>query len=276
MSDWILHNARCQDILPGEYAGKVDLVVTSPPYDGLRSYGGYADAWDFEAIAPAIVASLADGGVLVWVSADQIIGGGESLTSFRHAIAFQDLGLRMHQSMVFERWSINGMSADKYFRSHEYMFVFSNGKPKTANMLRDRRNVKAGMRVEKSAAGRQGDRLDPYTGDYRDGVYAPAGKRGSIWDYTAHIGGCFTGSRMGSKSERHLPLQEHPAGFPYALAADHIRSWSAEGDLVLDPMAGSGTTGRAAVDLGRRAAMIEVNPAYCDLIRRRMAQEALL
>ena len=68
---------------------------------------------------------------------------------------------------------------------------------------------------------------------------------------------------------------DHPAIFPYALAADHIRSWSNPGDLVLDPMAGSGTTLRAAVNLGRRAIGVEVNPDYCDLIRRRMAQTVL-
>ena len=82
------------------------------------------------------------------------------------------------------------------------------------------------------------------------------------------------------KSERPggevVNVHDHPAIFPYRLAADLVRSYSAPGDLVLDPMAGSGTTLRAAVDLGRRAVGVEVNPDYCDLIRRRMAQPVLL
>ena len=70
-------------------------------------------------------------------------------------------------------------------------------------------------------------------------------------------------------------LAEHPAVFPQELAQDHILSWTNPGDLVIDPMVGSGTTLRAAADLGRRAIGIEINPEYCDLIRRRMVQSVL-
>ena len=72
-----------------------------------------------------------------------------------------------------------------------------------------------------------------------------------------------------------LPCQEptfHPARFPLQLARDHILSWTNPGDLVIDPMTGSGTTLRAAADLERRAIGIEINPEYCQLIRRRLAQ----
>ena len=62
----------------------------------------------------------------------------------------------------------------------------------------------------------------------------------------------------------------HPAIFPEALARDHIRSWSKHGDLVLDPFMGSGTTGKMAVQGGRRFVGIEIAPSYFDIARKRI------
>ena len=267
--DWDLRCGRAQDLLPGDLAGAVDLCVTSPPYDALRSYGGHVADFDFPAIADAIVASLADGGILVWVCADQIIDGGESLTSFRQAIHFvEQCGLRMHQSMIYQRWSINGMTPNRYFREHEHMFVLSKGAPKTANMLTDRQTLHPGNKCHKGWGGR--DKNDELHYDYSDHYrIGEQSKRSSIWRYTSN----WTADQyLGGEGKM---LSQHPAIFPRRLAEDHIRTWTNPGDLVLDPMAGSGSTGRAAANLGRRAAMIEVNPGYCDLIRRRMAQQTL-
>lgn len=272
MNDWTLINARAQDALPGAYEGQVRLIVTSPPYGEMRSYGGHNGAFDFEAIAPRLVECLMPGGVMVWVEADQVVDGGETLTSFRHAIAFQDLGLRMHQSMIYQRWVINGMSHNRYYREHEYMFVFSKGKPGVANMLEDVKTLNPGMVSKKWGAGhnRSSDVILPpskSTNEFRIGEYT---KRGSVWKYTP---GSKTELGLGGEAKM---MSEHPAIFPKKLAQDHIRSWSNEGDLVLDPFAGSGTTLRAAVDLGRRAVGVEVNPTYCSLIERRMAQAVLI
>ena len=66
---------------------------------------------------------------------------------------------------------------------------------------------------------------------------------------------------------------EHPAPFPLALATRAIGSTDAQ--LVLDPFAGSGTTLRAAKDLGRKAIGIEISEAYCEIAAKRMAQEVL-
>ena len=270
MTNWTLHNARCQDILPGEYAGEVDLIVTSPPYDALRSYGGHNDDFDFAAIAPALVATLKPGGVLVWVVADQVLDGGETLTSFRQAIAFQDLGLMMHQTMIYRRWSINGMSPNRYYREHEYMFVFSKGKPKTANMIVDRKNIKEGTNISKKSGGRSKDDSH-YTARETYGLtQIPAkSKRGSIWSYAQNW---TADQQLGGEGKM---LSAHPAYFPRRLAEDHIRSWTDPGDLVLDPMCGSGTVLRAAENLRRRSVGVEVNPDYCALIRERMAQLVL-
>jgi site-specific DNA-methyltransferase (adenine-specific) len=70
----------------------------------------------------------------------------------------------------------------------------------------------------------------------------------------------------------------HPTQKPVALFAYLIRTYSNPGDLVLDNCAGSGTTGLAAIETGRRAILMERDPAYCAIIERRIAaaQPALL
>ena len=271
MQPFILHQGRAQDVLPGQYEGLVDLVVTSPPYDGMRDYAGVgSDAWDFEAVAAAIVPCLRPGGVLVWVVADQIVDGGETGTSFRHALHFRSLGLRLHQTLLYYRHSLAGMSKSRYYRDFEYMFVFSNGKPAVANLLVDQRSLVPGHRVTKKPAGRTGDKVT-YNNTKVTEV-EEFRRRGSVWQY-------YTGKAAGNRGGdlHHTKITAgHPAYFPQDLASDHIRTWTEPGAVVLDPMAGSGTVLRSAVNLGRRAVGVEVVPQYCDLIRRRLSQGVLL
>jgi DNA modification methylase len=59
----------------------------------------------------------------------------------------------------------------------------------------------------------------------------------------------------------------HFATFPEELPKLCILAGSKLGDTVLDPFAGSGTTGQVAIELGRKAILIELNPDYCDMIR---------
>lgn len=65
----------------------------------------------------------------------------------------------------------------------------------------------------------------------------------------------------------------HPAPFPTHLAADHIKSWSNEGDLVLDPFNGSGTTSKMACLLQRHFIGIEVNPDYAKMSVNRIGEK---
>ena len=147
-----LVNGDCAAVLPE--LPPADLILTSPPYGNLREYGGYNGAFDFDRVATACVDALAPGGVQVWVVADQIVDGGDSGTSFRQALAFIGLGLTLHQPMIYQRWSLSGMRKKAYYKDFEYMFVFTKGKLKTANILEDRRNLATG-----GAQGQQNERL---------------------------------------------------------------------------------------------------------------------
>lgn len=62
--------------------------------------------------------------------------------------------------------------------------------------------------------------------------------------------------------------KEHPAIFPAELVKRVIQYYSFEGDVVLDPFAGTGTVGKVAINLNRRFALAEMDPNYLELIKR--------
>jgi len=229
----------------------IDLTVTSPPYDNLRSYNGYT--WDFEGLAQQLFRVTKPGGVVVWVVADATIDGRETLTSFKQALFFRECGFNV-ETMIYEPAGTGAKGSNYYYwQSFEYMFVFSKGRPKTSNLITDKRNTKIGKRSDSSP---KNDLLK--TRKNRKGIYIKRlGIRGNLWRYHA-------GSNGDDKTS-------HPAPFPEALANDHILSWSNPGDIVLDPFIGSGTTAKMAKQLGRHWIGIDLKSDYCKLAEKRVA-----
>ena len=267
MSQWTLRNGAAEALLPGEWAGQVDLVVTSPPYDALREYGGGQGDFNFEAVADALLPCLKEGGIIAWNVADQVRAGSETGTSFRQALGFMARGLRLVQTLIYERAQPTVLTAERYLSNFQYVFILSQGAPGYIELLRDRENLTAGSyRAAVANSGRTGDRK-PVPQPGRPFTIAEVGRRAAIWRYAAG------GAGQARRGEEFA--HDHPALMPWRLAADLIRSYSPPGGLVLDPMAGGGTTLREAVNLGRRAVGVELNPEYCALIERRMAQQAL-
>jgi len=253
--DQIICGDNC-DVLGTFPRDCIDLVVTSPPYDDLRTYGGHD--WDFYGVAWQLKRVLKPGGVVVWVVADQTKNGSETGTSFEQALYFRRLGLNLHDTMIYQRWGAPrlGIGQDvRYVNEFEFMFVLSAGKPATANILK-RPCKQAGQRKKAWARDNHTDAKSRY--EY---VTSEETLRGNVWNMLA--GG------------RSSVGESHPAVFPDELAEDHIRSWSNEGDIVLDPFNGSGTTCKAARELGRRFIGIDVNQEYCELARNRIAQKLL-
>ena len=278
LNDWELLEGKAQDVLPGPYAGQVDLLVTSPPYDDLRTFAGVGmAAWDFPAVAAAAVACLKPdgGGVLVWNVADRRAAG-ETGTAMRQALHFLDtLGLTLWQTLIWEKQNqVFQKSPYRYSDNWEYLFVFCNGWPPAyTDIIVDRpTTIESRQRTSKEqrTMGRKQDGKAAYAGRTRKPAPAHTA-RTAIW--TTAVGGNGNALRPGGE---HIDPHSHPAIYPYTLAADIIRSYCPPGGLVLDPMAGSGTTLRAAVDLGRRAVGVEVVPEYAALIRQRMMQPVML
>lgn len=258
-SDW-LGRIVCGDnveVLSGFPDACIDLVVTSPPYDDLRTYGGHS--WNFEAVAAQLTRVLKPGGVIVWVEGDQTKDGGESLMTMRHALHFSDVcGLTVNDTMIYEKANYLPQNCStRYDQCWEYMLVLSKGKPVTGNLLRDKRNAKFG-RERMVVGGRIGG--DGILKDRKIERPKEYGNRNNVWQYP--VGG--TNASNG-----------HPAVMPLQLAKDHIASWSNPGDVVLDPFSGSGTTCKAAKELNRQWCGIEINPEYCKIAEARLSQDVL-
>lgn len=236
----------------------IDLIVTSPPYDSLRKYKGYS--FNFEAIAIEIERVITHGGVVVWVVGDATIKGSESLTSLRQALFFKEIGLNVHDTMIYQKPNFSNPSKNRYHQVWEYMFVFSKGVPKTFNPIMDRENKTAGKKgtLSDNAGIRQSDGSFKMRNDIP--IVKPFGMRHNVWLMKT------------SSQERPCKEKKHPATFPYALAYDHIRTWTKEGNLVLDPMVGSGTTCIASKDLKRDFIGIDCSEEYCNLTKELLKQ----
>ena len=247
----LLDAVHCMDncdgmmLLPRE---SIDLVVTSPPYDDLRTYGGHS--WDFYGVAWNLARVLKHGGVIVWVVGDVTKDGSETGSSIEQALHFKRLGLNLHDTMVYQQTGTGAKGSNlAYWQEWEYMFVFSKGKPKTVNRLTYERKYTHVVSGERGGVGCKGDIRKRPVRDYSI--------RSNVWKIT------------GDK------LNEHPAAFPYKMAADHIESWSNPDDIILDPFMGSGTTAKAAHELGRHYIGFEINPDYVEICQRRTAQATI-
>lgn len=227
----------------------IDLTVTSPPYDNLRIYNGYC--FDFESVAKELYRVTKLGGVVVWNVNDSTIKGSETGNSFRQALYFKELGFNLHDTMIWIKDGGGAVGSNKcYTQNFEYMFVFSKGAPKTINLIYDKPNKSFGQ--DKSGVGRR-----KVTGEHKIEQRKPSkefSRRNNWW---------------------YIPPQKgagHPAVFPEQLANDHIISWSNEGDVVLDPFSGSGTTHKMALLNNRKFIGFEISQEYVDIERKRLEE----
>ena len=237
--------------------GSVDLTVTSPPYDNLRTYNGNIEQWSFDKfqqIAKELYRVTSTGGVVVWVVADATIKGSETGTSFRQALFFKEIGFNLHDTMIYEKNGTGACGSNNcYWQTFEYMFVFTKGKIKTVHRLdngkpRTKGGIKTG-RITKDGIQKVEKRSD---------AEGKLQLRSNIWRYNV-------GFTSGDDKT------EHPAVFPELLAQDHILSWSNEGDTVLDCFMGSGTTGVACKNLNRKFIGIEKDEKYFKIAQDRIA-----
>ncbi len=249
-----LDEVYCTDCVEGMKRlpdNSIDLVVTSPPYNNLRDYHGYK--FEFEKVAKGLYRVLKQGGVIVWVTGDKIKNGNRTLTSFRQALVFQEIGLNVHDVMIYRKKNTPFMRSNAYTNCYEFMFVFSKGTPNTFNPLKTNtaRHGSEMLVYNKRADGVNKKRL---------GELKKEKTRTNIWDYAVGLGG----------STNDKIAFQHTAIFPEKLAEDHIISWTNEGDVVFDPMCGSGTTCKMAKLNNRRFIGMDISEEYCNISKSRI------
>ena len=245
---------NCVNIMEFFAENSIDLTVTSPPYDNLRVYNGYT--FPFKEIALQLYRVTKLGGVVVWVVGDATIHGSETGTSFKQALYFKEIGFNLHDTMIFKKINpIPQIYRKRYNNVFEYMFIFSKGKIKTHNPIMID-CIHAGLKLN-------GTTYKNYSkgNQKRQKIAQPVKKqkmKGNIWEYV-----------IGKKAEDQ-EAKNHSAPFPCALVRDHIKSWTNQGDIVLDPMCGSGTTCVSALKLDRNYIGIDISQEYCRLAENRI------
>lgn len=251
----VLYNQDCikgLQMLPDKC---VDLTVTSPPYDNLRTYNGNIEAWNFEkfqCIAEELFRVTKDGGVVVWIVNDAVVNGSETGTSFRQALFFKKIGFNLHDTMIWEKDSFSLPDKYRYRSCFEYMFVLSKGRPKVVNLIADRPNKYAGTIIHGTNRAKDGSTFRK-SNDKKTSV-KDVGVRFNVW-------------KLSSEKQNKTG---HPAVFPEQVAKDHIISWSDEGDIVLDPFVRSGTTAVACVNSNRHYIGFEIDDHYFDIACERL------
>ncbi len=254
-----LINGECLQEMKNIQDGTIDLTVTSPPYDNLRSYNGNNEDWNedvWKSVLMELFRITKEGGVVVWVVGDATIKGSETGTSFKQALWAKECGFNIHDTMIYKKTGGGARGSNLcYWQNFEYMFVFSKGRPKSINLIHDKINSTAGKR-NSGVNGRSKDgkkRFKEVT------TTAKMGRRENVWSI------CAGNNTSDDKTD-------HPAVFPESLANDHILSWSDTGDLVFDPFMGSGTTAKMAKINNRNFIGIELDENYFEIAKDRISQ----
>jgi site-specific DNA-methyltransferase (adenine-specific) len=255
-----IYNEDCLDTMAKMPDGFVDLTVTSPPYDNLRTYNGYS--FDFEAVAKELYRVTKQGGVVVWIVADATIKGSETGTSFRQALYFKDIGFNLHDTMIYKKENPVPLTHNRYEQGFEYMFVFSKGKPNVFNPIKEKCKY-VGLKKNMNVTLKEREYVNEIMRKREEVTFVNEYKIiDNVWNFKV-------GRNNSSKDKEAF---KHPAIFPEELCERHILSWSNEGDLVYDCFMGSGTTAKMAIINKRNWIGSEISKEYCEIAEKRIKE----
>lgn len=240
----------------------IDLTVTSPPYGAMR--GSYEELTiNFNNLVQQLWRVTKEGGVVVWNVDNSTVNGSEQGEAFQQALSFINNGWLLHDTMIFAKNTSTFPASprgNRYTQIFEYMFVFSKGTPKTANLICDKANKYAGTQSWGKKRFRDPKNQDKFQIHDEKVTVPEFSPRTNIWKYNVN-GGFMTKDKI---------AHEHPAIFPEQMARDHILSWSNEGDVVLDIYSGSGTTAKMAKMYNRNYIGIDLEEKFNQIARQRL------
>ena len=244
---------ECVEIMP--YLPPVDLTITSPPYDNIRDYNGYV--FSFKKIAQGLYKITKPGGVVVWIVKDASIDGSETGTSFKQALYFKEIGFSLRTMLYVKNNGLRTGNPRFYQNRFEYVFILTKGEHTTFNPIKDVKNRYAGQ-INNSSSRQKDGSLKKFKA-----ITFKIGQRDNVWRYNTG----FMNSTKDKIAFKHLAI------FPEALAHDHILTWSNEGDVIFDPMCGSGTVPKMCEKLNRKWLSCEISEEYCEIAAKRIENE---
>lgn len=257
-----IYNMDCVEGMKLLPDNSVDLVVTSPPYDGIRDYKGFS--LDLHSVGVEISRILKDGGVCVMVIQDQTKDGRKTGTSFKTIVDWiNNTKLDLWECCIYQRSGTPGAWWSKRFRvDHEYIPIFIKGKrPQYFN--------KEHMMISPKKEGIQKSGGSRLTNGIVSEGFISTGKPKCCGTIIKYASSSQEGNGLNTKESHKLKVQ-HPATFPDKLASDFIKCFTTENMVVLDPFMGSGTVAIEAQKLNRNYIGFELSDTYCDLANKRL------
>lgn len=236
MSDTQIHTGDALKSLKLIESGSVDLIIADPPYNLGKNYGNNHDVKGFREYLEFSEAWLNESQRILAPHGTIYVFMGFRFISYLYDILDQKLG------MYFNSWITwhytQGIGKTRGFSPrHDDILMFT----KTEQFKFNLDNVRVPQKY------------------YRERNNMNGANPGDVWAFS-HV--------HYSNPER----EEHPTQKPEALIARMVLASSDEGDLVLDPFFGSGTTLRVCQALNRRSIGIELNPEFAAKTRKRLAK----
>jgi site-specific DNA-methyltransferase (adenine-specific) len=257
-----VHQSECINFMKKMEDNSIDLVVTSPPYDALRTYEEFS--FDLHKTGEQIFRVLKEGGVCAMVIQDQTKNFAKSLTSFRTTVDWVDnIGFKLFECAIYRKHGVEGAWWTKRFRvDHEYIMIFFKGqRPQYFNKEKLKIPSKHGG---KAMVGSGNRRTDGSVSKAKTIIINKMKCRGTVWDYLM----------AGDKDKL---KNKHPAVFPDKIPYDLINCFCPPEGIVFDPFNGSGSTLVSAKKQGRKFIGCDISKNYCQIAEERLniTREAL-
>lgn len=248
-ADLVLYEGDCLDLLPTIPSKFVKLVVTSPPYNLGKPYETRLDMDEYLAqqrkVIEECVRILDDRGSICWQVGNYVDNGEIIPLDIVLYPIFASLGLHLRNRIV---WHFgHGLHASKRFSGrYEVILWFTKGNDYTFNL--DAVRVPQKYPKKKHFKGPKKGQLSGH----------PLGKNPSdVWE-------------IPNVKANHVEKTIHPCQFPVELVERLVLAMTEEGDWVLDPFIGVGTTAIAALMHNRKAIGAEIVPEYVEIARERI------
>ncbi len=278
-------NGKCEEVMKKFPNESIDMILTSPPYADRRFYGtdefkikpdNYVD-W-FMPKAYEVFRVLKNGGNFILNISDTVTNGEQHIYAFELLIKLKkEIGFTFVRDYIWHNPATppNVYSSGRFGRtkkSHEYCFWLAKGDTWTFNLDPIRKPY--GKDMEKYLNGQGKGNRDANTRPSTHNFNCE-----KVWENNggADPGSVITVGNTNSNDDFIKMCREvgmaHPARFPEKLAEFFILSGSNEGDIVLDPFSGSGTTAVVAQRYRRGWIGIDANEVYCKLAQMRVEKE---